>query len=378
MTNFNESLQTLNDFTNTLLSIKQTGGRVSDSGNLQFSLMQPNQDLSEEGTGIITGPNSQGAKVLDTINGVAKTAVGAIDRIVPPGLTEGIADKSWDEVAPNIINNIEGPAKLANDALRDPEVRAALKNALELYAEALGKALDIAEPEINEILEKFAGLFTDASEKGARGFTTAMIDTGLAMIEAIPGGQVVGLIAAMGYWFNAVVASTVIPAIKGNAVFLSDGFKMIKNTKSRVIDKYGPKLREAQQQLTNAVQNAKSKASQMSAQAKDAASQMSAQAKDVAGQISAQAKDAAGQMSAKANAAASQMSAKANAAASQMSELKASKTAAMSQLPEYSSKGGYAAYGGSKKKRKNAARTMRRLKRTLSHFQKPNRRTRKK
>ena len=59
-----------------------------------------------------------------------------------------------------------------------------------------------------------------------------MIDTGLAMIEAIPGGQVVGLIAAMGYWFNAVVASTVIPAIKSNAVFLSDGLKMIQNTVS--------------------------------------------------------------------------------------------------------------------------------------------------
>ena len=62
--------------------------------------------------------------------------------------------------------------------------------------------------------------------------------------------------------------------------------------------------------------------------------------------------------------------AKANSAESQMAELQASKTAAMSQLPEYSSRGGYAAYGGSKKKKKNAARTMRRLKRTLSRFSK--------
>ena len=34
-----------------------------------------------------------------------------------------MADKSWDEVAPNIINNIEGPAQLVNDALSDPEVK---------------------------------------------------------------------------------------------------------------------------------------------------------------------------------------------------------------------------------------------------------------
>lgn len=360
MTNFNESLQTLNDFTNTLLGIKQTGGRVSDSGNLQFSLMQPNQDLSEQGTGIITGPNSQGAKVLDTINGIAKTAVGAIDRVVPPGLTEGIADKSWDEVAPNIINNIEGPAKMVNDALSDPEVRVALKNALELYAEALGKALDIAEPEINEILEKFAALFTDASEKGARGFTTAMIDTGLAMIEAVPGGQVVGLLAAMGYWFNAVVASTVIPAIKSNAVFLSDGLKMFQNTKSKVIDKYGPRLMEAQQQLTDAVQNAKNRASQMSAQAKDAA-----------GEMVAQAKGAQKLAAAVSNPSITNTAAVLGDSRSRNMAFQASKTAA-------TSRGGYAAYGGSKKKKKNAARTMRRLKRTLSRFQKPNRRTRKK
>ena len=359
MTNIYESLQTLNNFTNTLLGVKQKGGDLTQFGKERLAMLQQEKDSSEQGTGIMTGPDSEGAKILDTISGVAKTAVGAIDRVIPAGLTEGMADKSWDEVAPNIINNIEGPAKLVNDALSDPEVRIALKNALELYAEALGKALDIAEPEINEILEKFAGLFTDASEKGARGFTTAMIDTGLAMIEAVPGGQVVGLIAAMGYWFNAVVASTVIPAIKSNAVFLSDGLKMIQNTKSQVIDQYGPRLMEAQQQLTEAVQNAKGAANEMAAQAKGAQKLALAASNPSITNTAA---------------------VLGNSRARNMA-FQASKTAAMSQRPDYSrgtSKGGYAAYGGSKKKKKNAARTMRRLKRTLSRFQKPNRRTRKK
>ena len=76
MTNFNESLQTLNDFTNTLLG-KTNGGELVKWKSCAD--LATNQDLSEQGTGIITGPNSQGAKVLDTINGIAKTAVGAID-----------------------------------------------------------------------------------------------------------------------------------------------------------------------------------------------------------------------------------------------------------------------------------------------------------
>ena len=70
------------------------------------------------------------------------------------------------------------------------------------------------------------------AKKALEGVATALIDTGLAMVEAIPGGQIIGIIAAMGYWFNAVVVSTVIPAIKTNAVFLSDGLKMVQNAKS--------------------------------------------------------------------------------------------------------------------------------------------------
>ena len=182
----------------------------------------------------MTGPDSKGAKALDTINGIAKTAVGVIDSFIPANLTEGVADKSWSEVAPHIKENIEGPAQMINEALSDPEVREAMRNALELYAEALGKALDIAEPELNQISEKLMEVLDHAGEKGARGVATAIIDTGLAMIEVVPGGQVVGLIAAMGYWFNAVVASTVIPAIKTNAIFLSDGIKMAQNTKEKV------------------------------------------------------------------------------------------------------------------------------------------------
>lgn len=342
MTNIYESLQILNDFTNTLLGVKQKGGNVTQFGKERLSMMQQEKDLSEQGTGIMTGPDSEGAKVLDTISGVAKTAVGAIDSLIPADLTEGMADKSWDEVAPNIINNIEGPAEMVNDALSDPEVKAALRNALELYAEALGKAIDIAEPELNQITEKFMEVLDDASEKGARGLATAIIDTGLALVEAIPGGQIVGIMAAMGYWFNAVVVSTVIPAIKTNAVFLSDGLKMVQNAKQQVVDQYGPRLLDAQEKVSAAVENARGKANDMMAQAKGASK--------VAKMIQ--------------NPSISNTTSVIRDSDARKIAYKASSTAAQKR-------GGYSAYGGSKKKRKNATRTMRRLKRTLNRFQKP-------
>ena len=368
MANIYESLQTLNNFTNTLLGVKQKGGQLTQFGKERLAMMQQEKDLSEQGTGIMTGPDSEGAKILDTISGVAKTAVGAIDNLIPPNLIEGMADKSWDEVAPNIINNIEGPARLVNDALSDPEVKEALRNALELYAEALGKALDIAEPEINQITEKFMEVLDDAGEKGARGVATAIIDTGLAMVEAIPGGQIVGIIAAMGYWFNAVVVSTVIPAIKTNAVFLSDGLKMVQNVKQQVIDDYGPRLLDAQQNVANAVETAKSRSNEVMAQAKGA--------QKVANAITnpSISNTASMIMDPKARKIAYKAS---TTAASQSSDEGVSK---LFRNMEYSSRtrGGYSAYGGSKKKKKNAAKTMRRLRQTLNRFQKPNRRTRKK
>ena len=74
---FHESLQTLNNFTNTLLGVdvKQKGGELTQFGKERLAMLQQEKDLSEQGTGIITGPDSEGAKVLDTISGIAKTAV---------------------------------------------------------------------------------------------------------------------------------------------------------------------------------------------------------------------------------------------------------------------------------------------------------------
>ena len=363
MTNIYESLQTLNNFTNTLLGVKQKGGELTQFGKERLARLQQEKDSSEQGTGIMTGPDSEGAKILDTISGVAKTAVSAIDNVIPADLTEGMADKSWSEVAPNIINNIEGPAEMVNDALNDPEVKAALRNALELYAEALGKAIDIAEPELNQITEKFMEVLDDASEKGARGVATALIDTGLALVEAVPGGQIIGIMAAMGYWFNAVVVSTVIPAIKTNAVFLSDGLKMVQNAKQQVVDQYGPRLMEAQQQLTDAVQNVKGKANEVAAQAKGAQKVAAAAANPNITNTAAVLRDPNAR--------------KIAYTASKTAASQSSDNSTPFKGMEYSSRtrgGGYSAYGGSKKKQKNAAKTMRRLKRTLNRFQVPKKR----
>lgn len=338
MTNIYDSLQILNNFTNTLLGVKQKGGAVSQFGKERLEAIEQDRDLSEQG--FMTGPDSKGAKILDSISGLAETAVSAIDSIIPADLTEGIVDKSWSEIAPNIINNIEEPAKMVNDALSDPKVKAALRNALELYAEALSKAIDIAEPELNQIIEKFMEVLDDAGEKGARGAATAIIDTGLAMIEAIPGGQIVGIVAAMGYWFNAVVVSTVIPAIKTNAVFLSDGLKMVQNTKQQVVDQYRPRLLDAQQKVVDAVENVQGKANEIMAQAKSA--------QKIANAVT--------------NPSISNTVAALGDSRARNIPYKASANTQM--------RGGYSAYGGSKKK--NAAKTIRRLKRTLNRFQKPN------
>ena len=360
MTKIYETLTSLNNFTNTLFGVKQKGGELTDAGKARLAAIQRDKEadqVSEEGTGAVTGPNSTGAELLDTISGVAKTVIGELDKIIPES---EYADKEWSEVAPNIIHNIEGPALMTKEALEDPAVRAALKNALESYSQALGEAMEIAEPELNDITEKLMEVLDHAGEKGARGVATAIIDTGLAMIEAVPGGQIVGLLAAMGYWFNAVVVTTAIPAIKTNAIFLSDGIKMAQNTKEKVIDKYGPRLQEAQSQLTTAIQNVHSNAAEARAHVEGAkkVAKLAQNPTSVSAAASVLGDSKARKIAYKASTA---------AAKSQSSDNPFKNM-------EYSSQtrgGGYSAYGGSKKKRKDAARTMRRLKRTLNRFQRP-------
>ena len=280
---------------------------------------------SEIGTGALTSARSFGGKVVSAIEDAAKTAVTMVDGMVPRA-EDG--DKEWEEVAPNIISQIEGPAELVKDAITDPEVQAAIKKSLALYGEALSVAIEATEPEMNAIIEQLVEVGDNALKKATIGAVNSAKDALSTAVSVVPGGGIAIAAMEIGDLINVILFGTVIPWLQTNAIFLRDGLPALEKMKAEAIDKYGPQLLEAQQDVTSAIENVKAKA--------QGAQKL-------------------------ANVAANPSIGNAYAAATDQTARGLAGKAAMKSLTR----------GGGKKRRKNAARTMRRLKKTLNRFANP-------
>ena len=279
------------------------------------------EKASEIGTGALTAANSFGGKVLDA----AKTIVTAVDGMVPRA--EG-GDKEWEEIAPNIKSQIEGPAELAKDAITDPEVQAAVKKALALYGEALSVAIEATEPEMNAIIEQLVEVGDNALKKTTIGAINSLRDTVDVAVSVIPGGALAVAAMEVGDLINVILFGSVIPWLQANLLVWKDVLPALEKMKDEAIDKYGPKLLEAQRNVTAAIEKVRSKAQGLQ-KLGDAAKKPS---------ISS------------AYAAATDPNAR--------------------QLAIEGAKQSISG-GGGKKRRKKAARTMRRLKKTLNRFANP-------
>lgn len=206
----------------------------------------------------VTGADSPGGKFIDSANTLFKGSVNAIDQFIPSSiignyLGPDIADKAWDVVAPNIINNIKESGRFVSHAVKDKKVRKALEEAVEEYGKALKVVYGVAEPVIDDLVTKFWVTINNMGEESARGATTALIDTVGAAVIAIPwlGGPFV-LWKASGTWFNAIASGILAPTIAASGDVAG---KAIYSAREGVAigEKYGPALSSTTANLTSAL-----------------------------------------------------------------------------------------------------------------------------
>ena len=206
----------------------------------------------------VTSADSPGGELLDSANTILKGSVKALDSYIPHSIIDDylgpdVGKEPWDDIAPNLINNIEESGRIVSEAVKNPEVRKALKKAIVVYGKALNEVYDIAEPQIDELVTKFWITIDKMGEKSARGATNAMIDTVSAAVAEIPVvGGVVDLLIASGKWFNAVASGIVAPTIiahgevTGKAIYTGREGLAIKK-------KYGEELSSATSELVSAL-----------------------------------------------------------------------------------------------------------------------------
>ena len=206
----------------------------------------------------ITSADSPGGELLDSANTLLKGSVKALDPYIPHSiikdyLGQDVGKEPWDDIAPNLINNIEESGRIVSEAVKNPEVRKALEKAVIVYGKALNEVYDIAEPQIDEIVTKFWITINNMGEKSARGATNAMINTVGAAVAEIPVvGGLVDLLIASGKWFNAVASGIVAPTIiahgelTGKAIYSGKEGLAFKN-------KYGAELSSVTSDLMSAL-----------------------------------------------------------------------------------------------------------------------------
>ena len=249
-----ETFNKLEELSNTLFGgLKQKGGLAPIPPRAQTQMVPRQEEYNEE-----TSPNSPGAELLKTTEGVVKGAAKLADSLIPHSviaeyIDPNLVNKPWSEVAPNLVNNIDQSGQLVANAVKDPRVRAALERAIKVYGDALKSVYKMAEPTVDDLTNKFWKTINDVGVKSARGATNATIDTVSAAVAEVPVvGGLVDLFIAGGKWFNAVASGFIAPTITasgdvaGKAVYT--GREM-----AGIGEKYGSEAAEAYNQLSSAL-----------------------------------------------------------------------------------------------------------------------------
>ena len=222
----------------------------------------------------VTAPNSQGAELIDSAKRIFNGSLKAIDSFIPNSIiadyfNPDLVNGQWSDIAPNLVNNINQSGELVSNAVKDPEVRKALKKAIAVYGEALKTVYGMAEPTVNELTDKFWLTINDIGVKSARGATNATIDTLAAAVAEIPvAGGLVDIFIAGGKWFNAIASGFIAPAITGSGDVTG---KAIYTGRQGIAfgEKYGPELSESASDLKNAISNVSNNTQQSTSSSKN-------------------------------------------------------------------------------------------------------------
>jgi len=324
--------------------------------------------LSETDPYGLTGSKSKGAKLQGVISNIFWNVLSEVDAELPSSLLmeliPDMADKSIDEIIPNITSMLKESSTVLSAALEDEEFRKTLGDSMKVYLQVADEAIKLSEPELQQFQEEWALIINRAAKKSSIAAANTAIDMAGAAASTIPFfGAVFEFLTAVGGAVNTVTYGGVVPTIDGVAHTVAT----VNNINTKMHKEMGDRLSLVQQQTDDLVNAAHKAAARGTAAFADASTAAAAQgtaalakANKAASSLTQGATDAQTAVLAKADKAASSLT---QGATDAHTAVLAKANKAASAASTFSNLG-----GGKKKKRKQAAKTMKRIHRTIKAF----------
>lgn len=178
----------------------------------------------------------------------AKVVYKLMDSIAPTisdAVFGDLASRPWDDVAPELKSEIDKNKQFVKNILRDPEIRKAFIEIIDVYAELLIEVLDISAPMMEEIVDDFWDTMNKVGEKSMSGLVNTGINMTTAAVSEIPVvGGVIDLVIAITKAFNYYIAATKPLIINTGKVYAKT--KRSYDSAVKTVDDYTEKIQDVQ------------------------------------------------------------------------------------------------------------------------------------
>jgi len=180
-------------------------------------------------------------------------ALGIMDRATPRDIISDIYPEvraSWDELIPNVTNNININISLLKKALTDKELREALREAIPVILETIALTYKELGPHIGILTTEIWKTIEEVNEKSIIGFSAALTNTVRTIIVSVlPFSCIWIIVFTITDVFNTILTAYVTPSIKLTGEIASNVIVAAKNSEP-IIQQHLPKIQEAVDKIT--------------------------------------------------------------------------------------------------------------------------------
>lgn len=219
-------------------------------------------------TSDVTSSLSLGAGVVNSSKFITETIIKSVVKITDsliPVLQDAIfgdlADRPWNEVAPELTEYLKKDKELIQNILNDPELRAAMEELVQTYAGLAIEMIQVLQPEFDMMTDQLWETISETANKSAIGVVNTVFNTVEAAIGEIPvvGGGIDLIVAIVRGINHAMQAAA--PAIQFGTTTLGTTYstgKRLYDTANKGIDQINNaknKLNDTMERVSNIKNN---------------------------------------------------------------------------------------------------------------------------
>ena len=170
---------------------------------------------------VINNRTLYGGGIMDTGKhitlSIVKNTINVLDSFAPmlqQILLGDMADKPWEDVAPEIIKTLQKNSALMKHIMTDPEMQAVTKELFQTFAMIIIQILKVLQPQIDEITDQMWNSISEVASRSAVGFVNTVLNVIMSAIGEIPiAGGIVELIVSILRGINHTLQAAA-PAIE--------------------------------------------------------------------------------------------------------------------------------------------------------------------